>query len=58
LSDHTIKHAEAMIKATENYPFIGEVIDQLKIGRTAFCRYFPAERLKQLRLGHSQSPQA
>ena len=24
-----------MLKDTENYPFIGDVIDQLKIGRTA-----------------------
>ena len=30
--EQTIKHAEAMLKDTENYPFIGDVIDQLKIG--------------------------
>ena len=31
-TEQTIKHAEAMLKDTENYPFIGDVIDQLKIG--------------------------
>ena len=32
MNEQTIKHAEAMLKDTENYPFIGDVIDQLKIG--------------------------
>ena len=40
-----------MLKDTENYPFIGDVIDQLAIGRTAFYRYFPTDRIKQLRAG-------
>ena len=44
MNEQTIKHAEAMLKDTENYPFIGDVIDQLKIGRTAFYRYFPTDR--------------
>jgi hypothetical protein len=44
-----MKQAEALLKDTKNYPFIGDVIDQLKIGRTAFYRYFPADRLKGLR---------
>ena len=57
LIEQTIKHAEAMLKDTENYPFIGDVIDQLKIGRTAFYRYFPTDRIKQLRAEHSESPQ-
>ena len=42
-----------MLKDTENYPFIGDVIDQLKIGRTAFYRYFPPDRIKQLRAEHT-----
>jgi hypothetical protein len=46
-----------MLKDTENYPFIGDVIDQLKIGRTAFYRYFPTDRIKQLRPEHSDMPQ-
>tara|TARA_B110000008_G_scaffold253992_1_gene269639 strand:- start:154 stop:624 length:471 start_codon:yes stop_codon:yes gene_type:complete len=36
MNEQTINYAEAMLKDTENYPFIGNVIDQLKIGRTAF----------------------
>ncbi len=55
MNDQTIKHAEAMLKDTENYPFISDVIDQLKIGRTAFYRYFPTDRIKQLRAEHAGS---
>ena len=44
-----------MLKDTENYPFVGDVIDQLKIGRTAFYRYFPTDRIRQLRAEHSES---
>ena len=55
--EQTIKHAEAMLKDTENYPFIGDVIDQLKIGRTAFYRYFPTDRIKQLRNEHETNLQ-
>ena len=58
MNEQTIKHAEAMLKDTENYPFIGDVIDQLKIGRTAFYRYFPTDRIKQLRAEHSDATQA
>ena len=57
LNEQTMKHAEAMLKDTENYPFIGDVIDQLKIGRTAFYRYFPTDRIKQLRGEHMDSTQ-
>ena len=52
MNEQTMKQAEALLKDTENYPFIGDVIDQLKIGRTAFYRYFPADRLKELRNEH------
>ena len=41
--------AEAMLKDTVNYPFVGDVIDQLRIGRTAFYRYFPPDRIRELR---------
>ena len=57
MNEQTMKHAEAMLKDTENYPFIGDVIDQLKIGRTAFYRYFPPDRIKQLRGDHMDSTQ-
>ena len=52
MNGQTLKHAEAMLKDTENYPFIGDVIDQLQIGRTAFYRYFTPDRIKQLRGAH------
>ena len=57
MNEQTIKHAEAMLKNTEKYPFIGDVIDQLKIGHTAFYRYFPTDRIKQLRAKHADTVQ-
>lgn len=54
MDEQSIKKAEAMLKDTQNYPFIGDVIDQLNIGRTAFYRYFPPDRIKQLRGEHAQ----
>ncbi len=39
-----IKQTEALLKDVENSPFVGDVIDQLKIGRTAFYKYFPPAR--------------
>jgi DNA invertase Pin-like site-specific DNA recombinase len=57
MNEQNIKHAAAMLKDTENYPFIGDVIDQLKIGRTAFYKYFPTDRIKQLRPDHSDAHQ-
>ena len=53
MDERTLKHAEAMLKDAENYPFVGDVIDQLRIGRTAFYRYFPPDRIKQLRNEHT-----
>ncbi len=53
LDDKKIKNAEAMLKDAENYPFIGDIIDQLQIGRTAFYRYFPPERIRELRSENS-----
>lgn len=53
MDEQTRKHAEAMLKDIENYPFISDVIDQIKIGRTAFYRYFPPDRIKQLRAEHA-----
>ena len=44
-----IRAAEAMLKDTVNYPFVGDVIDHLKIGRTAFYRYFSPSRIQELR---------
>lgn len=57
MTEQTLKNAEAMLKDTENYPFVGDVIDQLRIGRTAFYRYFPPDRIKQLRAEHADSLQ-
>ena len=53
MDDKSIKQAEALLKDTVNYPFIGDVIDELDVGRTAFYRYFPPDRIKQLRAEHA-----
>ena len=44
-----IRAAEALLKDTANYPFVGDVIDHLRIGRTAFYRYFLPDRIRELR---------
>ena len=49
MNDKFMKQAEALLKDTENYPFVGDVIDELSIGRTAFYKYFPPDRIKELR---------
>ncbi len=54
MNEQMIKQAEALLKDTENYPFVGDVIDQLSIGRTAFYKYFPPDQIKELRKEHSE----
>jgi ACT domain-containing protein len=49
LDKEGIRVAEAMLKDTMNQPFVGDAIDHLGIGRTAFYRYFPADRIRELR---------
>jgi len=44
-----IRTAESMLKDSENYPFISDIIKQLEIGRTTFYRHFPPERISELR---------
>ncbi len=49
MTDDKMRTAQAMLKDTENYPFISDIIKVLGIGRTTFYRYFPPERIEQLR---------
>ena len=49
LAKDKIRAAKALLRDTVNYPFVGGVIDHLRIGRTAFCRYFPPDRIRKLR---------
>ena len=53
MNENSRKHAEAMRRDTVNHPVTGAVIEQLEIGRTAFYRYFPPERIRQLRDEHA-----
>ena len=53
MDDEKVRLAEAMLRDTKNYPFINDVIKQLEIGRTAFYRYFPPERIRELRPPHN-----
>ena len=54
MDEESFRKAEAMLKDTENCPFVGDVIDQFKIGRTAFYQYFPPDRIRELRKTHSE----
>jgi hypothetical protein len=49
LDKEGIRAAETMLKDTANYPFVGDVIDRLTISRAAFYRYFPPDRIRELR---------
>ena len=42
-----------ILHVSRTYPFVGDVIDQLEIGRTAFYRHFPPDRIKPLRNEHA-----
>ena len=55
MDEQKIRNAEAMLKDVENYPFIGDIIDGLNVGHTAFYRYFPPDRIRELRVNHAQS---
>jgi len=50
MTDDKIRTAQAMLKDTENYPFVSDIVKSLGIGRTTFYRHFPPERIQQLRL--------
>ncbi|WP_028582107.1 recombinase family protein [Desulfogranum japonicum] len=49
MTDEKIRMAETMLKDAENYPSITDIIKALGIGRTTFYRYFPPERICNLR---------
>ena len=49
MTDDKMRTAQAMLKDTENYPFISDIIKTLGIGRTTFYRHFPPARIEQLR---------
>ncbi len=49
MTDDKMRIAQAMLKDTENYPFISDIIKTLSIGRTTFYRHFSPEKIKQLR---------
>lgn len=49
MTDDKIKAAQAMLKDTQNYPFISDIIKTLRIGRTTFYRHFTPEIIQQFR---------
>ncbi|MYG27501.1 MAG: recombinase family protein [Boseongicola sp. SB0677_bin_26] len=57
MDDERRKQCEAMLRDTRNYPFVGNVIDALGIGRTAFCQHFPPGRIRELRPEHDRPAQ-
>ena len=49
MTDEKHRTAKAMLKDTENYPFISDIIKTLRIGRTTFYRHFPPEEIQKIR---------
>lgn len=49
ISDDKKRTAKAMIKDSENYPFISDIIKALGVGRTTFYRHFPPEEIQKIR---------
>ena len=53
MDDEKVPLAKSLVRDSENYPFANDVIKQLEIGRTTFYRYFPPERIRELRPPHN-----
>ena len=49
MTDDKVRTAQSMLKDTENYPFISDIIKTLGIGRTTFYRHFPPKSIENLR---------
>ena len=49
MTDDKVRTAQSMLKDTENYPFISDIIKTLGIGRTTFYRHFPPRSIENLR---------
>ena len=49
MTNEKLRTAKAMLKDTENYPFISDIIKTLSIGRTTFYRHFPPEQIQKIR---------
>lgn len=49
MTEEKIRNAKSMLKDSENYPFISDIIKQLEVGRTTFYRHFPPQRISELR---------
>ena len=49
MTEEKLKAAKAMLKDVDNYPFVSDIIKALSVGRTTFYRYFPPEKINELR---------
>lgn len=49
MTDDKVRIAQSMLKDTENYPFISDIIKVLDIGRTTFYRHFPPKSIGNFR---------
>lgn len=49
MTEDKVRTAQSMLKDTENYPFISDIIKTLGIGRTTFYRHFPPKSIEIIR---------
>jgi len=49
MTEEKLRSAKSMLKDTDNYPFVSDIIKTLGVGRTTFYRHFPPEKIYGIR---------
>ena len=49
MPEDKLKAAQSMLKDKDSYPFISDIIKSLQVGRTTFYKFFPPDKIQELR---------
>ena len=49
MTEEKLRSAKSMLKDTDNYPFISDIIKTLGVGRTTFYRHYPPGKIDEIR---------